>query len=106
MKCKQCNTDYEGKGRSLYCSTACKQLFYRNRLSNVTQSNVTPVTIATEQPVTITDKPKHLDRGHNGDAAIYRMTVMERLFYRPASRLKPGEHNFVSLPRRACYDVY
>ena len=31
------------------------------------------------------------------------LTVMERLFYRPASELNPGEHNFVSLPGRACY---
>lgn len=31
-----------------------------------------------------------------------QMTVMERLFYRPAHLLKPGETNFVSLPGRAC----
>lgn len=36
----------------------------------------------------------------------HRMTVMERLFYRPASQLLPGETNFVSLPGRACYGVY
>lgn len=35
-----------------------------------------------------------------------KMTVMERLFYRPVSQLKPGETNFVSLPGRACYGVY
>ena len=34
------------------------------------------------------------------------LTVMERLFYRPAHKLKAGEHNFVSLPGRACYRVY
>ena len=34
-----------------------------------------------------------------------QMTVMERLFYRPAHLLKPGETNFVSLPGRACYGV-
>jgi hypothetical protein len=33
----------------------------------------------------------------------FRLTVMERLFYRPASELRSGEHNFVSLPGRACY---
>lgn len=35
----------------------------------------------------------------------YKMTVMERLFYKPAHLLKPGETNFVSLPGRACYGV-
>jgi len=40
----------------------------------------------------VTDKP-------------YQMTVMERLFYKPANLLKPGETNFVSLPGRACYGV-
>jgi len=44
-------------------------------------------------------------RGHYGDALVYQMTVMERLFYRPASKLKPGETNFISLPGRACYGV-
>ena len=34
----------------------------------------------------------------------HELTVMERLFYRPAH--KPGEHNFVSLPGRACYGVF
>ena len=36
---------------------------------------------------------------------VPKMTVMERLFYRPAHLLKPGETNFVSLPGRACYGV-
>ena len=35
----------------------------------------------------------------------YKMTVMERLFYRPAYMLKSGETNFVSLPGWACYGV-
>jgi hypothetical protein len=38
--------------------------------------------------------------------SCHSLTVMERLFYRPASQLKPGEHNFVSLPGRACYGVF
>lgn len=33
------------------------------------------------------------------------LTVMERLFYRPANKLGIGEHNFVSLPGQACYGV-
>ncbi len=36
----------------------------------------------------------------------HRLTVMERLFYRPANELGKGEHNFVSLPGRACYGVH
>ena len=36
----------------------------------------------------------------------HKMTVMERLFYRPAHQLLPGETNFISLPGRACYGVY
>lgn len=36
----------------------------------------------------------------------HKMTVMERLFYRPASQLLSGQTNFVSLPGRACYGVY
>lgn len=34
-----------------------------------------------------------------------KITVMERLFYRPVGQLKPGETNFVSLPGRACYST-
>lgn len=37
------------------------------------------------------------------DTRPYQMTIMEKLFYKPASQLKSGEHNFVSLPGRACY---
>ncbi len=40
------------------------------------------------------------------DCKDRKLTIMERLFYRPASELKSGEHNFVSLPGRACYGVY
>jgi len=38
--------------------------------------------------------------------STHKLTVMERLFYRPADKLMPGQHNFVSLPGRACYGVY
>lgn len=36
----------------------------------------------------------------------HKMTVMERLFYKPVDQLLPGETNFVSLPGRACYGVH
>ena len=50
---------------------------------------------------------KHPDRYHSTGAVFTgSMTVMERLFYRPANELKPGEHNFASLPGRACHGVY
>ncbi len=119
MKCKQCNTEYEGKGRSRYCSTACKQLFYRNRMDKA---------IVTKQPESVTidkkcyDKPVTIAATTNGG---YRMTVVERLFYKPAGELKAGrraqgrpassrqagelkagQYNFVSLPGWACYGVY
>lgn len=42
MKCKQCNTEYEAKrATSLYCSTKCKQLSYRNKPVTVTDESVT-----------------------------------------------------------------
>lgn len=40
-KCKNCGKDYKANGRSLYCSPACKQTFYRNRIPIVTGRNVT-----------------------------------------------------------------
>ncbi len=43
---------------------------------------------------------KHPDRYHSTGAVFTgKMTVMERLFYRP------GQRNFVSLPGRACHGV-
>lgn len=64
----------------------------RNREGmTTTLDNVIPVTPSSDTHVI----PK---RG-------YQMTVMERLFYRPAHLLKPGETNFISLPGRACYGV-
>ena len=91
-ECKQCLQEYDAKrSTSLFCSPKCKQAFYRNRMKGVT---VTLTTNKETKSVTVTDKPKP-----------YQMTVMERLFYRPAHLLKPGETNFVSLPGRACYGV-
>ncbi len=105
MICKQCGSEYEGKGRSRYCGTACKQLFYRNRMANVTSRIVTKrVTIEPEcydKPVTIAGRDTAIPTA----ATQHQLTVMERLFYRPANKLKPGQHNFVSLPGRACYGV-
>ncbi len=88
MNCKQCNKEYNAKrSTSLYCSPKCKQEFYRNRMTE-------PVTLSNAKSVTVTDTP------------ACRMTVMERLFYRPAHKLGKGQHNFVSLPGRPCYGVY
>lgn len=89
-KCKQCGAEYEAKSRSLYCSPACKQTFYRNRLANVTAKSVT----IEPEPVTI---PKGVTSEQHPVPDKYQMTVMERLFYRP------GQRDFVSLPGRACY---
>ena len=49
---------------------------------------------AIEQPSKSIASPSRPPTEYTG-----RMTVMERLFYRP------GEHNFVSLPGRACHGV-
>ena len=49
-KCKNCGKEYEGKGRSEYCSNTCKQAFYRNRLKGIDDRNVT---IAETKAVTI-----------------------------------------------------
>ena len=153
--CKQCNKDYQATGRSLYCSPACKQTFYRNRAANVTAKRVTiasksvtmttfkaivtPATIkgrcwccgatiakilvccqecawsgraaakrAAAYPPLLTDRTPdqmHTDL-HTLRPTNHKMTVMERLFYRPASQLLPGQTNFVSLPGRACHGVY
>ena len=144
-KCKQCGKEYKANGRSLYCSPACKQTFYRNRLINVTAHRVTiddnkPVTIAKGKcwccgkdiapilvccqdcawsgkaaakragvyPSLLTDRtPDQMETDLHTlrPTGNHRMTVMERLFYRPAHQLLPGETNFVSLPGRACYGI-
>ena len=87
-ECEYCLAEYDAKrSTSRFCGPKCKQAFYRNRMKP-------GVTLRDAKVVTVTGKPKS-----------YQMTVMERLFYRPAHLLKPGETNFVSLPGRACYGV-
>ena len=133
-KCKNCGQDYKANGRSLYCSPACKQTFYRNRMKPLI---VTPVTIEPKRVTIATnvtnpckycgkqleyaileccykcaiDRPaKPVSPAKDGHILSSRpaleftgkMTVMERLFYRPQS----GQTNFMSLPGRACYGVY
>ena len=83
--CLECGVELvlSGTKPRKYCSDSCKMKGYR-RIRNAER-------IVTEK----SNAPKK-----------FRMTVMERLFYRPADRLRDGEHNFVSLPGRACYGVY
>lgn len=60
-------------------------------------------------PCAIAQPSKPRDNSLSSQPAMHTthsMTVMERLFYRPADQLKPGQYNFVSLPGRACYGVY
>jgi hypothetical protein len=133
-KCKGCNQEYNAKrSTSLYCSPKCRQGFYRNRMKPVTVTPVTlklkPVTVsvsvtnpckycgkqlefaileccykcAIDQPLkpvnnTLSSRPAREFTG--------KLTIMERLFYRPAHLLKSGERNFISLPGRVCYGVY
>jgi hypothetical protein len=131
-ECKHCLQKYDAKrSTSLFCSPQCKQAFYRNRIKPVT---VTPVTLKPKSvtvTLTVTNPCKYC--GKQLDFAILeccykcaleqpskassvlasrpaleftgKMTVMERLFYRPAHLLKPGQTNFISLPGRACYGV-
>ena len=131
-KCMQCGQEYKANGRSLYCSPACKQTFYRNRVANVTAKSVTiepeRVTIAANvtnpckycgkqleyaileccYKCAISRPMKPVSPAKDGPTLSSRppleftgkMTVMERLFYRP------GQTNFVSLPGRACYGVH
>lgn len=131
-KCKQCGQDYKANGRSLYCSPACKQEFYRNRMR---PPNVTPVTIDAK-PVTIaanvTNPCKYCGKQLEFaileccyKCAIERPTKLASpardghiLSSRPAleftgkmtvmERLfyRQGQSNFVSKPDRACYGVY
>lgn len=55
---------------------------------------------ANRTAIAIDYQHKHPDRYHSTGAVFTgKMTVMERLFYRP------GQRNFVSLPSRACYGV-
>lgn len=62
-----------------------------------------------EHRVPVSDQPKKvyppLSIYKRGKDTKHQMTVMERLFYKPAHLLKPSETNFVSLPGRACYGV-
>lgn len=137
-ECKQCLSGYNAKrSTSLFCSSKCKQEFYRNRIKPVTVTPVTlkpkPVTVsvsvtnpckycgkqleyaileccykcAIDQPAKSASSAKdgHILSSRPGRELTGKMTVMERLFYRPAHLLKPSETNFVSLPGRACYGV-
>lgn len=53
-----------------------------------------------------TPKKMELDIQTARPTGNYRMTVMERLFYKPADQLLTGDTNFMSLRGRACYGVY
>lgn len=108
-KCKQCGTEIEvvaGKVQRQFCSDAHRKAYKRAK-SKESESAVAPSVdelrtndpkLPTSDSLT-TDKPAILDNLGQG----YQMTVMEWLFYRSAAKLKIGEHNFVSLPGRACY---
>lgn len=66
-----------------------------NRLSDNEQEHKRRTAIAIDY------QHKHPGRYYSTGAVFTgKMTVMERLFYRP------GQRNFVSLPGRACYGVY
>lgn len=55
-KCLNCGDEYEAKrSTSAYCSSKCKQEFYRNRMKGV---KVTLVTADETKSVTVTDRPK------------------------------------------------
>jgi len=101
-ECEHCLAEYDAKrSTSRFCGPKCKQAFYRNRMKP-------NVTLRDAKSVTVTKAESHVDASDiTMTKAIHRlipkMTVMERLFYRPAHLLKPGETNFVSLPGRACY---
>ncbi len=126
MKCLQCGVEYEGRrSTSKYCGANCKQDFYRNRMSPVVTLTPESVTVKNAKSVTVkngkcwccgksinsllvccgecswTGRARATRRGEpESSGGSHRLTVMERLFYRP------GETNFVSLPGRACYGVF
>ena len=133
-ECKQCLQEYDAKrSTSLFCSPKCKQTFYRNRMRPVTVTPVTLTPTVTDASTSCSsglagitgkstpkrgedikcfaDLPPDVQRAVGPMPAdtyarkVPKMTIMERLFYRPAHLLKGGETNFVSLPGRACYGV-
>jgi hypothetical protein len=97
-RCKQCGNEYESKrSTSEYCSPACKQVFYRNRIR-------TPVTVTPSKDVTATDIFKKVDWSKLTKAeqvkrwakikaagAVltggYELTDYEREHYKPAHEL-------------------
>ncbi len=117
------------RSTSVYCGPKCKQEFYRNRMNPVVTVSPELVTLSKPHRVTVTDLElcqycstslPALQKPRQHPGACYpcairqprktvdhtytlkhtdKMTVMERLFYRP------GQRNFVSVPGRACHGV-
>lgn len=99
---KTCNyCGLEHNRRSRFCSDSCKMKDYRRRNATVT---VQVESVTVEPKCNVTVSTRYMTP--NESAKHVRMTVMERLFYRPAHMLISGEYNFVSKPYCACYGVY
>ena len=126
-KCMYCSEKHDRKGK--YCSDVCKQRDYRRRTVTPTVT-VEPESVTVDPTVTnpckycgkqlefaileccykcaINRPASSVSPARDGHTLSSRpaleftgkMTVMERLFYRP------GQRNFVSLPGRACYGVH
>ena len=129
MKCKQCNKEYEGKrSTSKYCSAKCRKLAFQTDAKVSVPGNEQNAKELCQYcgadlpalsrprrspgacyPCAIAQLSKPRDNTLSSQPTLHtshKLTVMERLFYRPAKDLLPGQTNFVSLPGRACYGVY
>ena len=130
-KCLYCGVN-EVIGKAKTCSSKCRKAQSRTVTNNTNSKCDTPSVTSLENcqycgkplpalqnprqhpgacyPCAIEQPSKPRDCSLTSTPAYHTnqklMTVMERLFYRPASQLKPGEHNFVSLPGRACHGVH
>ena len=135
LQCKELMPESTGRRKKRYCSDACRMAFNRDTNKLKTEQNSKANKTEQPKPNNLElcrycgcDLPRlQLPRKYPGacypcamkapprlpdrDLPLYdckdrSMTVMERLFYQPADKLRPGEHNFVSLPGRACYGVF
>ena len=132
-RCVECGKEYDAKrSTSKYCSPKCRHESYLNRTSNakpISNANAKNITLSNNAnfeacrycgqalprlsrprqypgacyPCAIAQPSKPRDNILSSKPTLHtthKLTVMERLFYRS------GQHNFVSLPGRACYGVY
>lgn len=104
MICTQCGTEMTGRADARYCSAKCRMKANRNKTEAVSVTDVTD-----KLSVTDTDKPANFGQSNcqcrhcqNNRTHGSRLTINHGP-YKPASELRDGEVNRVSLPSDVDY---